>query len=146
MICNNCKQKNRCKINQVIKDTGVYLSINNCEHYTNKSTSITYENNKDFFNLKNEKGLNATFRQSRALNDVSELSNKIRLQEEAKKKGVTPLEINSKDLVKCTNCGDEGIMILHCSTCSKEICPSCAAVDLSDVNIIMCEECHDNTL
>lgn len=136
MICKGCNIKKICKIYDMITTTDTKLSISICEHYSDSHIPTT-EYKEDFQQTMPE-------RQSRALNDVTALSNKMRAQEEAKKKGVEFIEKSQEDMIQCSNCNDKVLMTFSCSNCGKDICPSCATVDLSNPSIMLCGDCELN--
>lgn len=137
MICNNCLLKSICKINEMVNNhPNILIDVKNCEYVNfNKSESNVIQNNINITDDNNQ------VRESRATNDVTELSNRLRAEEEAKKKGVQFVETSESDLQECLNCNDKVFYTFNCSKCNRQICTSCASVDLSDPSVHLCGDC-----
>ena len=134
MRCRECAIRKICKVYDIIITTGINLSINECEHYSNSFSAVTEDKATTQQSVKQQ-------RQSRALNDVTELSNRMRAKEQAEKNGVEFIEKKEEDMIECSNCYDKVLMTFSCSKCDKTICPSCATVDLSNPGTMLCGEC-----
>lgn len=148
MKCSICKIRNICKIYETIKSTGTYLIINDCEHYIyhNQSDNQIFNNTISEDIKTTEAPVIKEPRVSRAMNDISELSNKMRAKEQAKKMGVEFIERKEEDYEMCSNCNDKVLMTFHCTECQKEICPSCATIDLSNPLISLCGDCSSDDI
>lgn len=154
MYCNNCKNKNLCKFYDDFNVPGIEVEIKSCVH---KVVDGFYEFELmkkaiDPFHKDESKLPAPEERKSRAFQDLSELSNKMRKEkqvENIKNKldnlNVTT-EINEEQLGTCSICGRENTYIIDCPICFKKICNDCAMVSVNSVTgvpTLICEECWD---
>lgn len=156
MTCNNCKIKSLCKHYEAFNVPGITLEVKNCVHMQPICIKVdsmtvngeTFKTNSDIALLNNDKEIQPPVqevRKSRAFQDISQLSNQLRL-EKAKEK-IKPIDIEEGELENCPTCGVSNTMTFKCPGCGKTICHFCGilAVDPegSGNQVFVCEECWD---
>ena len=95
-------------------------------------------------------------RKSRALQDITELSNKLKAEKELKKQKATKknqskvnvIETIEGEEVECESCKTKTTALMNCPTCKKQICIECAMtsidVMLQLLHIIYCSSQYHN--
>lgn len=151
MICNNCKIKNICKINEIrVNNPGVVMDISSCDYKPNNSDCVTTQvkeiNSQDTSRSNTSKKIEKP-RKSRVNQNLRELSNQM---EKEKNKNNNPVfdiinkEITQEDMLDCSSCGSKTVMVTNCPICKKEMCDNCSMVSVNDTTgrvQIICEEC-----
>jgi hypothetical protein len=89
-------------------------------------------------------------RKSRAYQDITELSNKIKAEKEQKElKNIKKPKVNILENAAetdCPNCNTKTSSTYNCPTCQKEMCLLCAmtSIDIKGNILHLCEECWTN--
>lgn len=145
MICNDCNLKKICKVyDMAVMNTEIGIQINTCIHKP-INIAMTGVVNFDENHAEGLKPEEVTAipepRVSRADNNLTELSNKVRFGEN--KKSLEIMEITEEDYFTC-GCGEtKALQLINCSKCNKEICESCSTVSVDDLGNVqhLCEQC-----
>ena len=155
MYCNNCKNKHLCKFYDSFNVPGIEVKIKSCIH---KAVDSLYDFDMmkkmiDPFPKSDESKLPAPEeRKSRAFQDISELSNKVRKEKQVEKiknkldNLNVSTNIDEECLGTCSICGAENTYTIDCPICLKKICNDCAMVSVNSVTgvpALICEECWD---
>lgn len=158
-ICSNCISKKICKIYDTITSNEVRITLATCGHkIADDSVSVladlhSYDTIKKTIENKEEPAIKDDVRFSRASQDITELSNKIKAEKDAKVKSkVKAPELTvlgetqeNGDVAKesCPSCEEMTYSIIKCPICSKDICASCSMVSINDSGVAqtICEEC-----
>lgn len=148
MICNDCNLKKICKVyDMAVMNTEIGIQINTCIH---KPINIAMTGVANFDDnvlpLKQDIKLEEVTtipepRVSRADNNLTELSNKIRFGEN--NKSLEIMDISEEDYFTCS-CGEtKALQLINCSKCNEEICETCSTVSVDELGKIqhLCEQC-----
>lgn len=160
MLCNTCNIKGICKVFDMINTPGISVEMKSCSYRTIPGAMPIVQIDKDNMPTINKEAIKEaedkvksflSERKSRAYQDISELSNKLKAEKEAqKKKNNAPqmniLEIEEGDEVECSQCNEKTTTSFNCPICQKQICLGCAMTHISTNGQVMhiCEECWAN--
>lgn len=163
MVCSNCKIKALCKYHEAFNIPGITLEVKDCAHIQPiaiKVDSITVDGQRfgkggSEVALLNNKAETTSVveRKSRAFQDLSELSNLKRAEQEREKRKqlIESIKVDTNfqegELETCPNCGIENTTTMNCPICEKKICSFCSVLAV-DPNThersLICEECWEN--
>lgn len=164
MICNNCNIRGICKIFDTINTPGVAVEMKSCAFRRLPGTAPIVSIDKDNMSTANKETLEKAAksvaektkqiqeqRKSRAYQDISELSNKLKAEKEAEKQKkmkkkqpkVNIIETKEGEEIECEYCKTKSTSLINCPTCGKQICLGCAitSIDMSGNVLNLCEEC-----
>ena len=147
MICNNCNIKSICKIFDTLNHPGIEASLTSCAYNQVKENTDKPVVSQ---HIEPAKPKVVEERKSRAYQDITELSNKLKAEKEAEKMKkmkknqpkVNILETTEEE-VDCPNCNTKTTTTYNCPTCKKEMCLLCSmtSIDINGKVINLCEEC-----
>lgn len=145
MICDNCSIKSICKIFDTINNPGIVLDLKACSY--RKASEVMPITTESQELLKQ----NTQVRKSRALQDITELSNRLKAEKELEKQKaikknqpkVNIIETKESEEAECESCKTKTTALMNCPTCKKQICLGCAmtSIDVNGKVLNLCEEC-----
>lgn len=147
MICNNCSITSICKIFDTINNPGIVLELKSCNYRKVPEAMPTAIAPQELL----KQDISVTTRKSRALQDITELSNKLKAEKELEKQKATRknqskvnvIETIEGEEVECESCKTKTTALMNCPTCKKQICIECAmtSIDVNGKVLNLCEEC-----
>lgn len=147
MICNNCSLRSICKIFDMTNNPGVIIELKNCEYKKAPDAASALDNTA----INKTTGTMPQERKSRAHQDITELSNKLKAEKEAEARKqmmknqpkVNIIETKEGEETECASCKTMTTSIFNCPICKKEICLCCSmtSMDINGGILNLCEEC-----
>ena len=157
MTCNSCLNKKLCKFYDNFNIPGIDIEVKSCVHKRHENEymrnigydSNIFTNSTTMVKTQEEKPIVEEVRKSRAFQDLSELSNQKRKEQEreARRKRLESMNINTElpeDVRECPNCGLKDALVINCPICNKEVCYECSVLSVNPdtgTSAFICEEC-----